>query len=224
MDASIYFEDRLIIPPAALNFEGFRNWTRQDDFPPRGRVSFIGTSVFVDLYPEELLHHNPAKVAVTTDIVSHVRETHFGTVFGSGARLVIPSSHVIHMPDLMVCSWSTLENERARYVPANDDPTYFAELEGVPDLIVEIAAQSSDRRDRELLPEAYWKGRVPEFWLVLADKEQCEIRLHVWQKDGYRIASADADGFVFSPVLERRCRMTRKFDRIEHYRYHVLIQ
>ena len=56
---------------------------------------------------------------------------------------------------------------RVRLVPkASSETADYIEIEGPPDLIVEIVSDSSVCKDTKRLPAAYFAAGVPEFWLV----------------------------------------------------------
>ena len=46
------------IPARAATRAGFRAWALSDEFPERGRFSFINGELFIDMSPEELETHN----------------------------------------------------------------------------------------------------------------------------------------------------------------------
>jgi Uma2 family endonuclease len=58
-----------------------------------------------------------------------------------------------------------LDSGRARFVPkAGAEPGRYVEVEGPPDLIVEIVSDASVAQDTHRLPEAYVRAGVTEFW------------------------------------------------------------
>ena len=50
----VSFEEQVRIPAGALDLPGFRRWVHSDEFPERGKVSFINGEIVVDMSPEEL--------------------------------------------------------------------------------------------------------------------------------------------------------------------------
>jgi Uma2 family endonuclease len=85
----------------------------------------------------------------------------------------------------------------------------FIEIEGPPDLIVEIVSDSSEKKDTQRLPAAYFAGGVPEFWLVDARREQLVFQIHRRGADQFIPAATDAAGFQRSLVLAKGFRLER---------------
>jgi Uma2 family endonuclease len=83
------------------------------------------------------------------------------------------------------------------------------EVEGPPDLIVEIVSDSSAAKDTERLPAAYWRAGVREFWLADARGATLVFQIHRPGPSAYEPVEPDADGYQYSPVLAHRLRLTR---------------
>jgi Uma2 family endonuclease len=49
---------------------------------------------------------------------------------------------------------------------AGAEPGRYIDVEGPPDLIVEIVSDTSVAKDTRRLPEAYFRAGVAEFWLA----------------------------------------------------------
>jgi len=58
------------IPARAATLAGFRAWALSDEFPERGRFSFINGELFIDMSPEELETHNKVKTEVVFAIAN----------------------------------------------------------------------------------------------------------------------------------------------------------
>ena len=75
-----------------------------------------------------------------------------------------------------------------------------AQLEGPPDLVIEIISPSSRSRDRGEKFYEYEAGGVPEYWLLDPIREQAEF--YLLDEDGiYRLAPIE-DGIFRSRALE----------------------
>lgn len=61
----------------------------------------------------------------------------------------------------------------------------FIELEGSPDMVLEIVSNSSVRKDYKLLRNAYWKAGIREYWLVDARGEKLEFQILKHTSKGY---------------------------------------
>jgi Uma2 family endonuclease len=93
---------------------------------------------------------------------------------------------------------------------ARREPGRFIELEGAPDLVVEILSDSSERKDTEILPDRYARAGVPELWLLDARGEALRFSTFTLEHGSYRQGEPDAGGWIFSPLLGARCRITRE--------------
>jgi len=49
------------------------------------------------------------------------------------------------------------------------------ELEGTPDMVLEVVSASSVVKDTETLLQLYWQAGIPEYWLVDARGEALEF-------------------------------------------------
>jgi Uma2 family endonuclease len=89
----------------------------------------------------------------------------------------------------------------------------YVEVEGAPDLVVEIVSDRSVTKDTVRLPVAYWRAGVLEYWLMDARGEELFFRIHHRGPSGYVPAVIDAEGFQSSIVFGRRFRLTRRRGR-----------
>ena len=107
--------------------------------------------------------------------------------------------------------WASLEAGRVKEVAAaSGKPGRYVELEGTPDLVVEIVSDSSARKDRERLPRLYAAAGVPELWLVDARGEALGFEVHALEGDRYRVVEPDAEGWRSSPLSSLQLRLLRR--------------
>jgi hypothetical protein len=99
-------------------------------------------------------------------------------------------------------------------IPAvSDDPDSYIEVEGAPDLVVEIVSDSSVGKDTKRLPALYFKAGVRELWLIDARRDPLVFKIHRRGKSGFVAMPTDADGFQRSSVMDCRSRLHRRRDR-----------
>jgi Uma2 family endonuclease len=104
----------------------------------------------------------------------------------------------------------TLDSGRLRYIPAaSGEPDRYIEMEGAPDLVVEIVSNSSERKDLVRLPLLYAAAGIPEIWLVDVRKNAIHFEIRRLGSDGYELVKPDAKGWRSSPRLGRRFRLKR---------------
>jgi Uma2 family endonuclease len=113
-----------------------------------------------------------------------------------------------------------LSSGRVRLVPkATGEAERYIEIEGPPNVVVEIVSDSSVRKDTRRLPVSYWEAGVEEYWLADARGKQLMFQIYRRGTDGYEPVAADAEGFQTSAVFQRQFRLDRQRDRHGRWAY-----
>ena len=212
MASSVIFEERVEIPYFRSLAE-FRAWALSDAFPERGRIDYVGGRIEVDMSPENLFFHGSIKTEVVRVLANIVQSAGGGYLFSDCTRVSSPNADLSAEPDVVYVSADSIDSGRVRLVPsAGGEPDSYVELEGAPDLVVEIVSDSSVAKDTKRLPVSYWCAGIAEYWLVDVRRERLLFRLHARGADGYEPAPADAEGFQLSAVFDRRFRLERRRD------------
>ncbi|HEX3532511.1 MAG TPA: Uma2 family endonuclease [Thermoanaerobaculia bacterium] len=201
---AVQLEESLLIPAAARSFEGFRKWARSPAFPETGRIDFLAGDLEIDMSPEDLHTHGTVKVAIASTLHTLVADGDQGEVFVDRARVVSRFAALSVEPDTVVVLWDSLRSGRVRYVPS--DP----EIEGAPDVIIEVVSDGSVRKDTQRLPPLYARAGIPELWLVDTRKEPLRFDIHLLQDGRYVRVEPDAEGWSRSERLGRFFRLTRR--------------
>jgi Uma2 family endonuclease len=200
-----FCEESVHIPrQATRDLAGFRAWALSPHFPENGRIDFLAGDLEVDMSPEDLHPHGAVKSEIATALHQMVADT--GEVYVSRARISSPQADFSVEPDVVVVFWETLDSGRLRYIPEANP----IEMEGAPDLVVEIVSDSSEHKDLVLLPLLYAAARIPELWLVDARKKAIRFEIRSLGPDGYETVEPDAEGWRPSPRLGRRFRLARR--------------
>jgi len=208
--AAVILEEDLRIPAEICTLEAFRQWSQGVEFPKRGRIDYLDGTVEVDLSPEDLYTHGVAKTALAGELYASISKAGRGNVFIDCTRIVSPAAQLSVEPDIVVVLWESLQSGRVREVPAaSKEEGRFVELEGAPDLIVEIVSDSSVSKDLKRLPVLYARAGVPELWTVDARRDSLLFEIRRLGPDGYQVLPADAQGWISSPLLGRLCRLWR---------------
>jgi Uma2 family endonuclease len=100
---------------------------------------------------------------------------------------VLLSRHDIVQPDLLF-----IARERLGILTRRN-------VQGAPDLVVEILSSSSQRIDREIKREAYERAGVSEYWLV--DPELDTVTVYRAGEAGATLLSARAADLLTTPLL-----------------------
>lgn len=204
---ALLLEDDLLIPAQVYDLERFRQWSQSEQFPEHGRIDYLDGQVEVDLSPEDIHRHGTLKSEISSELSSLVQKTRLGIVLIDRSRVVSPAAGLSVEPDVVVVFHSTFEAGRVREVPSARGGAGVIELEGAPDLVVEILSDSSEKKDRRRLPPLYAKAGVPELWLADARQEPLAFEIHTLKPGGYALQKADSDGWISSPVLGRQLRL-----------------
>jgi Uma2 family endonuclease len=153
-----------------------------------------------------------------------VRDLGEGELFSDRTRVSAPEAELSAEPDVVFVSEQSFETGRVREVPkASGEPDRYIELEGGPDLVVEIVSDSSVGKDTERLPPAYWRAGVLEYWLIDARGEDLVFQIHVRDRAQFAPVGSDAEGFQPSQVLDRRFQLTRRRNRRGRWRFELRV-
>jgi len=219
---AVIFEERLRVPVEAHDLARFRSWAFSPDFPESGRIDFLGGDVEVDMSPEDLQTHGTLKAELAAVLYDAISRADRGQVFIDSSRVSSREGDLSVEPDVVVVLWESLEAGRVRYQPAaSGKEGRFREIEGAPDLIVEIVSDASVGKDTRRLPARYAAAGVPELWLVDARGDEILFAVHMLEAGFYRRVAADAEGRVASRVVGRRLRLSRERTRLGTWRYHL---
>ncbi len=210
MTTAVILEEQVEIP-AIRSLSDFRRWALSDRFPERGRVDFIAGCIEVDMSPEDLFRHGTPKTELIRVLAGLVKAESLGELLSDRSRVTCPVADLSAEPDIVFVSEQSLKQGRVRLIPkVGAESDRYVEIEGGPDLTVEIVSDSTVRKDTVRLPQAYWRAGVREFWLVDARRDRLLFRIHRRGKSGWLIAKPDAGGFQASKVFGRRFRLTRR--------------
>ncbi len=207
--AAVY--DAFEVPPAAVVLEGFREWSRSADFPETGRIDYLAGEVEVEMSPEDLYTHGTVKTAIVAELFARIARPSRGFVFADSTRVTSAPSDLSAVPDVVAVLLASFEEGKVRHIPAaTRGPGRYVELEGGPDLVVEILSDSSVDKDTRRLPPRYAAAGVGELWLIDARGPELRFDLKVLDAGAYRDAQPDAEGWQRSPLLEARVRLRRR--------------
>ena len=216
-DAAITFEDdpvRIRVPASALSHRGFRDWVLSDELPERTRASWIEGEVLIDMSPEAIDTHNALKTEPTAVLANLVRDEDLGELYSDGVLFTNEEAGVSTEPDLMFVSFASLEQGRVHFAMKATRDDDRLELQGTPDLVVEVISDSSVRKDDKLLRAGYARAGVPGYRIL--DARGTEVRFELLTLEAGVSQSADR-----SAVLSRRFTLDRAKNRVGHWAYRL---
>jgi Uma2 family endonuclease len=212
----IIIEDRACIPPWVDDLESFRRWARSSEFPERGWFSYLNGEIWADLSMEEFLFHNQVKSAFTFTMVGLQEPTPSGRFVPDRMLLSNVAADLSTEPDGLFFFWDTVKSGRLRLIEGATKG--YIELEGSPDMVLEIVSRYSVRKDTVRLRDLYWRAGITEYWLVdvRGGSPRFDILRHT--KDGY-VATEAQDGWSSSAVFGRAFQLTQQTDPLGYPLY-----
>lgn len=209
--STIILQETMRIPDSVVDLDSFREWAKSDEFPERGRYSYLNGELWVDLMPEQLYTHNRVKVEFAYVIHGILKADPRGSFFGDGTLVTNVEAGLSTEPDGTVVLFESLKRDCVRLVEGADDG--YIEIAGTPDVVLEIVSNSSVQKDTVMLRDLYWQANVPEYWLVDVRGDRLEFEILKHGRQGYGATRKQA-GWVKSAVLGRSFRLTSRPDPI----------
>jgi Uma2 family endonuclease len=208
--------------PTIQNLAEFRQWALSDNFPDRGRIDYIAGRIEVDMSPEDFFTHGTLKARVAAEICDRVEELDLGHTLIAETRISSVPGDVSAEPDVVVITHGAFDAGRVRLVPkASNEPDRFVEVEGGPDLVVEIISDSSVKKDTKRLPPAYFAAGVQELWLVDARGQEMVFQIHRRGVAGFEAVAGDDEGYQRSNVLDASFFLERARHQRGHWIYRL---
>ena len=153
--------------------------------PDEKRYELVEGELFV--VPAPNLYHQQILGKLWTSIYNHARANHRGEVFLAPCDVVLCEFTVVQ-PDLVFVA----SEHMAILTDAN--------IQGPPDLVVEILSPSTGQRDLGIKRNLYAKYSVPEYWIVDPDAKTVEVLSLT--ETGYRTeVIVTRTGTLNSPLL-----------------------
>jgi Uma2 family endonuclease len=225
MASCLILESNVQVPLDVRTLCDFRRWALSEEFPERGRIDYINGNIEIDMSPENFYTHGTPKTAIVARIWLVASEMDLGDVLSDTTRISSPSADLSCEPDIVFVSYEALDVGRVKLIKQKgskeDD---FIEVEGAPDLVIEIVSKSSVGKDKKRLPPAYFKAGVQEFWLVDARSRDLSFVINVRGNRRFEAQKCDDEGFQYSAVLKRHFRLCRKRDRRGNWRYDLRVR
>ena len=210
---TIVIADKGSIPDWISDLDSFRRWARSDEFPESGWYSFLDGEIWVDVSMEQLFSHNGIKVAVTYVIMALLQEIRTGKYVTDRMLLSNVAAELSTEPDGLYFHWSTIESGRLKLIEGADEGCI--ELEGTPDMVLEVVSRTSVRKDTVVMRDLYWQAGIPEYWLIDARGTNPEFQILKHTPEGYQAAESTSAG-VFSNVFNRSFQLRQKADPLGH--------
>ena len=153
--------------------------------PEDKRYELLDGELIMTPAPVEI--HQRVSILLGWRLIQFVTENGLGRVYQAPFDVVLSDMDVVQ-PDLLFVS-----NARAHIVTA-------ANVQGAPDLVVEILSPSTAERDRTLKRRLYARHGVSEYWIV--DTEASSVTVLLLREGGFEVAGTYGEGDTLtSPAL-----------------------
>ncbi|HKI05648.1 MAG TPA: Uma2 family endonuclease [Thermoanaerobaculia bacterium] len=139
--------------------------------------------------PSPFRPHQGFSIELGSRLHLFVKSRRLGRVYAAAFDVIL-SEHDIVQPDLMFIS-----NERAGIVTETN-------IQGAPDLVVEILSESTRRRDEGIKLHLYERSGVLEYWMFNTSRRT--TRVYRQTPEGLRLVaelSAEAGDVLTTPLL-----------------------
>lgn len=165
--------------PGELDYDDF--WSLPDD---GNRYEIIDGKLYVT--PAPAMRHQLVSTRLLRILDQHVTSNRIGHVFHAPTAVILGPYRQVQ-PDLLFIS-----RERTKLVMSK-------EVDGAPDLAVEIVSPSSKKADRVVKPAAYADSGIPWYWIV--DPDERTIEEYQLENGQYRLIRKWDEPDVFEPTL-----------------------
>jgi Uma2 family endonuclease len=219
--STVVIEEEVRIPDWVRNLRSFRRWAHSEEFPDQGWISYLNGEVWVDMTKEQLFSHNQVKGEFATVLSGMVKTNRLGLFFPDGVLLSDTISGYSTGPDGIFVTKDSLQTERVRLIEGVQEG--FAEIEGVPDMVLEVVSPKSVRKDKVVLRELYWQAGVPEYWLVDVRGQRLDFDILRRTAKSYS-AVRKKGGWLKSFVFNKTFQLTREINEMGYPEYTLMVR
>jgi Uma2 family endonuclease len=198
------------IPTWVTDLPSFRKWVHSPAVPEDLKVYWIGGKVWVDMSNEQIFSHVYVKGEVFRVLANLATESDLGFVLVDGALYTNDAASIGVNPDAVFISHAARAEGRVTFVRGSGGG--HVEIQGTPDMVLEVVSRSSVTKDTDVLFGSYWTAGIPEYWLVDARKSPPRFDIYRRTGDGF-VAVRRRDGWLKSSVFARQFRFVESKDR-----------
>jgi Uma2 family endonuclease len=217
---TLYFDTESIeIPTWVIDHASFRRWAHSDDFPTSGRICFLKDKLSVDISKEQFFTHNQLKNEISFVLTGIIRSDHLGRFVPDGMLYSNLETGFTTQPDGAFLSNATLQSGQVKLLEGASNG--YVELEGIPDMVLEIVCDASVKKDTVILVDQYWQAGIPEYWLIDARSDTVRFDILRHTNKGFTPARKQA-GYTKSQVFNKSFRLTCELDELGNPEFRLL--
>jgi len=197
-------DEVIAVPKWVSDLRSFRRWFRSDTFPSDAKVVYYDGNIWVDQQMERALH-TLIKTEIARMVGNWSKSNLPGSTYCDKLRFTNRKADLSCEPDVIFISDESLILGKVRLM----DGDVSLEVEGSPEIIVEVISPTSVKKDEKTLREKYWEAGVQEYWLADSRKVP-SLSILKRTARGFVTVKANAQGWLRSEVLGALCRLVSK--------------
>jgi len=170
---------------------------------------------------EQVFTHVRVKGEFTQVLGGLAKSEQGGMYFPNGLRLSNLAADISVVPDGTYVSGESIRLGRVHFVEGAEEG--YVELEGSPDMVLEVVSKSSLEKDTVILLDAYWQSGMAEYWLVDVRKQPLRFDIYRHTAKGYSTTRKQR-GWVRSGVFGKSFRLTQSVDPGGHPRHTLSVR
>lgn len=213
--------NQVSIPSWVTDLDAFRRWAESDDFPETGRICYLMGEVWVDMSKEQVFSHVHVKTEYTVVLGGLVKAERRGLYLTDGLLLNNVLADISVKPDGTFLSNEALQTGRVRLVEGAD--TGYVEVDGTPDMVLEVVSDSSVHKDTEVLRKGYWEAGISEYWLVDARSDAVSFEILKHGVRGYA-ATRKQGGWIKSSVFGKSFCLVHATNDLGHPEFTLMMR
>jgi Uma2 family endonuclease len=164
------------------------------------KMEFINGEIF--FHSPVKLEHNSATLCLAKLLDSYVVEKDLGYI--GVEKILVSLTRNDYEPDICFFSKEKSSNFRPKQMQFP-----------VPDFVVEVLSESTERHDRETKFQDYAAHGVREYWII--DPDHKTVEQYLLDDDQYNLVLKASDGHLESDVIDGfRIPIAAIFDRVEN--------
>lgn len=210
MATFVIYDESIHVPASVTDLASFRRWFHSDAFPEKGRICYLDGEVWIDMSMEQAFSHNQVKTEFAMALRQLVKGRDMGLYFSDGMLVSNVEADFSVVPDGVFGSHDAFDTGRLRLIEGKHGG--YVELEGSPDMVLEVVSDSSVTKDTVTLREAYAEAGIREYWLVDARGEKLQFDILRLTAKGY-VPTRKTGGWMKSAVFGRSFRFVSGTDR-----------
>jgi Uma2 family endonuclease len=209
------------VPAEVVDINSFRRWLDSPEFPQRGRIWWLCGKVWADMSREQIFTHLAIKSEYTIVLGGLAKATRRGLFLPDGLLLSNFAADISGNPDATFILNETLDSDRTPLIEGAE--TGFVEVQGSPDMVLEVLSDGSVQKDLVVLRRAYCEADIREYWLVDVRKDALVFEILRHTAKGY-VATRAQSGWIKSTVFGKSFRLTRVIDRRGYPEYTLRVK